>query len=149
VTSTVPVAKDALSQTFRVLLLLCGGARAAETAILDALDLLGPCPISNHELLFASAKAALSPGHETDRESVGSIPTNLPPELQNVLGLPIPLRHCFVLRVLAGFSLEECARLNIRNVGRCVAAAAEELTRIANQGGIDLELRLSHQLVAG
>jgi hypothetical protein len=124
---------DEFGRTFTIMTLLTGSAREAEAAMLDAIGRMCPGRVSKKELFLACAKAAIAsrraPEASPDTEDASAF---FPRELKRILLLPGNLRHCFVLRLLAGLSGEECERLNILNVEESTCAAVEELARICS-----------------
>jgi len=89
--------------------LLTASLDQAETACREALDVWNPEVEGDEALLRYGVAAAL-------RTRPGPIPalsggSYLPAELQAVLKLPQPLRPCFALRILGGFSAADCVRL--------------------------------------
>lgn len=121
----------ALAKTFRAAVLLTGGVRQAEAAMLDAIQRMGSAHVSDDTFLLDCVRASLAPGRQSkaieDTEGASSI---LAPELKRILFLAPDLRHSLVLRVLLGLSDDDCARLNIRNASQGVRAAVQELARI-------------------
>lgn len=103
-------ANPSLARSFRIALLLAGNMGQAEDAVLRAIQALDPEQMSDEALLGGAILAAVAPcregpaGHQPE-------PGSLPPELMRVLHLPTDLRHCFVLRILAALSEEDCARI--------------------------------------
>jgi hypothetical protein len=93
-------ASEELTDTFSLMVLLSGGIRQAENAVLDAIAHVCPGSASKRELILASAKSALAQTPEPEGSPDYPSPA-LPPELRRILRLPAKLRHCFVLRVLA------------------------------------------------
>jgi len=126
---------QAICQGFRATLLLTGSLAQAEGAMLDAVHSLGHEEEPDEALFVRAIKAALTAGRQAsaraqDLDLASSV---LPLELRRVLLLPLELRHCFVLRFLAGFSREDCAkllRLKIERVDDSVCAAAQALAGI-------------------
>lgn len=95
--------------------LLTANLQQAESAVLKAIELFDP-HVDTVEALFQYTVHAASLNPTEPMPSAASHPpepTNsfLPVELQAVLNLSRDLRHCFVLRVLAGWSRLACARL--------------------------------------
>jgi hypothetical protein len=106
-------AQIALSRTF-VMAHLTASIDQAESACRDALDAWNPETDGDETLLSYGVAAALRtrPGPIPARlNNSGSGGSHLPAELQAVLKLPQPLRPCFALRMLGGFSAADCARL--------------------------------------
>ena len=102
-----------ITRTFFVAYLLTGSTAQAEDAMLEAIASWS-ADRSENELFEQTIRAALRPKDEqaphmgvaTDSDYV-----RLPAELQAVLRLTSPLRHCFVLRTLVGMSRQACSRL--------------------------------------
>lgn len=120
-----------LAKTFRAAVLLTGGVRQAEAAMLDAIQRIGSKQVSDDTFLLDCVRASLAPGRQSkaseDTEDASSV---LAPELKRILLLAPDLRHSLVLRVLLGLSDDDCARLNIRDASQRVRAAVQELARI-------------------
>jgi len=102
-------ANPSLARSFRTALLLTGGISQAEDAVLEAIQVLDPEQMSDEALYRGTILAALVHGGETHTGNGEQVV--LPPELMGVLHLPTGLRHCFVLRILAGLHEADCARL--------------------------------------
>jgi hypothetical protein len=126
---------QAISRGFKATLLLTGSLAQAEGAMLDAVHSLGHEEEPDDALFLRAIKAAVTAGRQAtaqaqDFDLASSV---LPLELRRVLLLPLDLRHCFVLRFLAGFSREDCARLlhlRIERVDDGVSAAVQALAGI-------------------
>ncbi len=126
---------QAISRGFRATLLLTGSLAQAEGAMLDAVHSLGHEEEPDDALFLRAIKAAITAGRQAsarvqDFDLASSV---LPLELRRVLRLPLDLRHCFVLRFLAGFSREDCAKilhLKMERVDDGVCAAAQALAGI-------------------
>jgi DNA-directed RNA polymerase specialized sigma24 family protein len=107
-------AQIALSRTFVMAHLLTASLDQAETACREALDVWNPEVEGDEVLLRYGVAAALrtTPGPSPARLNISlSGGSYLPAELRAVLKLPQPLRPCFALRMLGGFSATDCARL--------------------------------------
>ena len=123
---------QALNRSFRTTLLLTGNVLLAEAALLHAISATQPEDILGESLLdqivisvIALGARSMPAANEADDSSLF-----LPHELQQVLRLPADLRNCFVLRILAGFSRERCARLlnvTIQEIDERATAAAIKL----------------------
>ena len=128
------IARETLNRAFTTALMLTANAEQAEAAISNAIGSLD-AGVSDEELFLAAVRAAVErkrcdsgPG---ERERASSM---LPPGLRRVPGLPLPLRHCFVLRILAGLPAAVCAqwtRLTTREVEQAAGRAAELLAGIS------------------
>jgi hypothetical protein len=118
-----------LCRSFRLALLLTGNLTRAEAAMHDALILMKPGDMSDNALFAGVIATALTRCHdasETDR-----ISPILPVEMRRVLRLCTRRRQCFVLRLLAGLSREQCAqllRLDLYGVDEAIFAAVAELS---------------------
>jgi len=127
----------AARKAFLTALLLTGSMERAETAILEGARLLDPDEASGEALWREAVMASLEPPNETpgrleDQEHLATI---LPWELRRVLRLSPDLRHCFVLRLLAGWPREVCARLlhlEIRQVDERTRTAVLNLAHAMN-----------------
>jgi hypothetical protein len=129
------VTNEGLSRAFRTALLLTGSAREAEAAMVDAMRSADREAMSDRELFLGTVVAALDRRYEASAqtEDLDQVSSILPIELMRVSRLSLDLRRCFILRVLAGFSREECSRLlhlEVRRVDEAASAAAQELARI-------------------
>jgi len=116
----------AVRRAFQTAFLLSGNMAVAEAAVIDGIDAC--CPDSDADGLFSeTVKSAI-------RRSGGpSIPgMALPAELSPVLMLDRTVRHCFVMRVLVGYGLQECCRLlrlSADEVEEAVARSIREVSR--------------------
>jgi hypothetical protein len=113
-----------LSRAFWISLLLTSQAKLAENAVLEAICCSESSSASDDVCLTAALKAALRETEEVIECGHAEL-LLLPPELQRVLFLPVRLRHCFVLRVLAGLSLEICSQLLRMDIDQITGATAE------------------------
>lgn len=125
---------ETLSRAFTTALMLTANAEQAEAAILDAIGGVDPGWASEEELFLAAVRAATERQHcdsgPEEREGASSM---LPPGLRRVPGLPLRLRQCFVLRILAGLPARVCAQwmhLTTREVEQAAGRAAELLAGI-------------------
>jgi hypothetical protein len=106
--------EGATSRAFLAAHLLTASAQQAESAVLEAIDSWDPDGDTEEALFQRVLKIALrrqsgpAPLSSNLPEAGASL---LPPELEAVLRLAPPLRCCFVLRVLAGFSRQVSAQL--------------------------------------
>jgi len=130
-----PITDDTLSRAFTTALILTANVEQAEAAILDAISVLDPCAASDEKLFLEAARAAIVSDRSDSRPEAGERASSmLPPGLRPVLGLPRPLRHCFVLRILAGLPAEVCAQwmhLKIPEVDQAAGRAAQVLAGIS------------------
>ena len=119
--------------------LLTASLDQAETACREALDTWNPEVEGDEALLRYGAAAALRtrpgpcPARLNNSLSGGSY---LPAELQAVLKLPQPLRPCFALRMLGGFSAADCAqllRLRSRDIEKYTRSAVIRLATLNRQ----------------
>jgi hypothetical protein len=120
-------ATQVLTETFTLAVLLSGGVDRAEAAMLEAIQQVDPERCCDRELRQLSLRAASRAGREDATEEGAP---GFPVELTRVLRLPAGLRECFVLRVLAGLSSEECADLNVFQADEGAWAAARELGKM-------------------
>jgi hypothetical protein len=132
-------AQIAVSRTFVMAHLLTASIDQAETACGEALDAWNPETEGDDVLLRYGVAAALrttplpSPSRLNNSESGGSY---LAAELQAVLKLPQPLRRCFALRMLGGFSAADCAhllRLRSRDIEKYTRSAVIRLATLNQQ----------------
>jgi hypothetical protein len=119
-----------LNNTFTLAVLLSGGERQAEAAILDAIGQVKCAELSDHELRRLSLRAAIAIGRKQLPQGAIEDSANLPAELNRVLRLPTRLRQSFVLRSLAGFSAADCEALGVYGVDEAVQDAARELSEM-------------------
>ena len=131
-----PDHSQALSRVFTTAILLTGSVEQAEAAVLDGIDTWDPGETLGEGLLLEVMAAAIAPSVEAgqqpkDRECASAM---LPSELRPVLGLPLDLRKCFVLRVLMSTPRESCVRLlelNSNELDQNTCLAAEALAQAA------------------
>jgi hypothetical protein len=126
---STPVTEAGLCRAFQIALLLTANIKHSELSVLEAIHSLDLEDVSDSALLHGSVAAALGqlPPQPDDVEHVSSL---LPLKLRRILLLSTELRRVFVLRVLAGLSRWECARLLCRDawhVDQTACAAAQEL----------------------
>ena len=133
---------NTIGKAFLTALLLTGNAERAEAAILEGNRVMALDNASGEALLIGAVNAAIEAHSETSRqtpEELERASSMLPFELRRVLHLPLPLRHCFVLRFLLGLPREVCARLlhlEIRQVDERARAAMLELPAIQRNGEV-------------
>ena len=118
---------DALPKLFTTALLLTADAAQAENAVLEAIRSTGPDHGGSAALLPATVAAAIRK-HAIPQspEAVKRRFSLLPWQLNAVIYLSPRLRHCFVLRVLLGWSRKVSARALQVEVGEL-----DEHTRVA------------------
>lgn len=121
-----------LQKTFLTALLLTGGPKGAETAMLQGIELLNEDNDVDvdEQLLLACVVVALQPKYACLDLPASGFVDSLPVDLRRVLRLPVILRACFVLRVLVGISNACCAgllRLPISQINQNVGVAAQLL----------------------
>ena len=103
-----------VSRTFITAHLLSASIDLAENATLEAIDAWKPGIETDEELLRHGVEAALRKQERRDASCLSKengTHSYLPAELRTVLELRPVLRRSFVLRLLAGFSQEDCAEL--------------------------------------
>src|ERR1700752_5230018 len=103
----------AINTAFRTAHLLTASTQLAESAVMEVIRLWDP-DAETEEMLHQYVMQAAVRGEAKLPASCNrpsSADPFLPEELRAVLDLSANLRHCFVLRVLAGFSRQACARL--------------------------------------
>jgi len=138
ITRETPGARKTLGKTFITALLLTGSARRAEAAILEAIEVMEEGKVPDDALLHgivAASIASRTPDARIDEEDHAS--SLLPVELRLVLRLPVDLRRCFVLRMLAGFSIGTCARMlqtEIHQVEELVCVSVRALASLSEHG---------------
>jgi hypothetical protein len=122
---------QALPQAFCTALLLTGGTKPAEAAVLDVIAELALDQLSGGSLILESAKAAIQ--RRADLEDQSEQPFSmLPFELRRLFLLVPKNRDCFVLRVLIGLTPEQCSEmlhLSICEVEDALYTALQELPR--------------------
>ena len=114
--------EQALGRAFLTAHLLTANLEQAEQAVCEAIDSFDADCHTADELLHDAIRAVVRRG---------VLPGNwnswpLPGELHAVLSLPPNLRHCYVLRILAGISQRVCAvllGLNTETVDRFTCEA--------------------------
>ena len=100
-----------LERAFLTAHLVTGSLQKAEELTLNAIAAWRPDEEPEEKLfqnVLDAAARTQAEANPIDPDSSGSY---LPHELKAVLQLAPQLRHCFVLRVLAGLSAKVCARL--------------------------------------
>ena len=120
---------EIVDKTFVVAHLLTGHIDLAEGATLEAINAWKPDIESDEVILRYGVAAALRKRERLDESGLSKdngTHSFLPAELRTVLELRPALRRAFVLRLLAGFSLEDCAGL----LG-CPAARVDRAARAA------------------
>jgi hypothetical protein len=129
-------------QVFLIALLLTGGVEEAEISMLEgmgAIDRAAGGTTFLYSTIEAAVRQARSPVEEACAGQPSSVPLNriaLPLELRRVLALRPDQRHCFVLRILVGLTVDECSeclRLSKREVAVNVVSAAVSLARIREE----------------
>lgn len=102
-----------VSRAFLTAHLLTASVELAETAIQAGLASWDSNNGSEEDLFQAVLVAAVGSkvGGTPSSETPDSTGLFLPGELRSVLDLSLQLRRCFVLRILAGLSVQMCARL--------------------------------------
>jgi hypothetical protein len=122
---------QALPQAFCTALLLTGGTKPAEAAVLYVIAELALDELSGGSLILESAKAAIQ--RRADLEDQSEQPFSmLPFELQRLFLLVPKNRDCFVLRVLIGLTPAQCSEmlhLSISEVEDSLYTAVQELPR--------------------
>ena len=122
-----------VNRTFVTAHLLTGRIDLAESATLEAINAWEPDIESDEELFRHGVVAALGKRERGEASGLGKgkgAHSYLPAALRAVLELGPTLRRSFVLRVLAGFSEEDCAGLfgcPAERVDRAARAAARLL----------------------
>jgi hypothetical protein len=120
---------QALPQAICTALLLTGGAKPAEAAVLDGIAELALGHLSGTNLIRESAKAAVQRRADLEDHSEPLFVV-LPLELRRLFLLVPKNRECFVLRVLIGLTPEVCAemlRVPICEVDDALYTALREL----------------------
>jgi DNA-directed RNA polymerase specialized sigma24 family protein len=102
-----------LRRAFFVALLLAANAEAAESAVLEAIQLWNSADEPAEALFRKAVRAVLN--RPIQRSCQGDIfeaaASLLPASLRGILRLPPLVRQCYVLRLLVGFSQQSVARL--------------------------------------
>jgi len=123
--------QDTIVRAFLSAHLLTGSAELAEEAVSEAVERWNPCGETEDVLFLGALRAAVRnrAGYESRQpDCAGAF--RLPEELRAVLSLDPQVRCCFVLRLLAGLSRQDCARLlhvTAREVDRSTCAALKNL----------------------
>ena len=118
---TEPEAISGLQEALTAALLLTGTAEEAERVVLESIGTLGGP--SGYDLFHVTLRTAVVAAKTPCDEGVdvsGRTLTSLPNELRRVLSLRANLRHCFVLRILLGLPLGECA--DLLQTDECIVA---------------------------
>jgi hypothetical protein len=104
--------EQTIGRAFLTAHLLTANVEQAERAVLEAVAAWDPST-DEEETLFQRALYASVVDPVCDASKSGETEparSRLPAELLAVFDLSIPLRRCFVLRILAGISVQVCAR---------------------------------------
>ena len=131
ISATRPLSRG-LERAFFTALLITGSLEYAERAIRDAISLSSCIELSADTFLERSIKASIAISYENGAPDRTKACLVLPPELRDVLHLPRPLRHSYVLCLLVGLPKEVCAsllRLTVQAVGEQMSAAVIALSR--------------------
>ena len=128
------LSQEGLQNVFAMALLLSGSVCCAEKAVLQALRSTDATELSAAVIFRKSVSAVLTAPDPSGTVDLGvcSQLSILPPELERVVHLPREDRHCFVLRILAGCSREECTGLlncDVRQIDRQTSRAIISLAR--------------------
>jgi len=122
-----------LNRAFLTAQLLTGNAAQAEHAVMGAIAAWGPGP-GERDFMEHVVRTALGPKYENVQPPKDDKPfAEWPAELRAILHLPLPLRHCYVLRVLIGSSREACARvlgLTAQGIDESTTAALHMLPQL-------------------
>lgn len=108
-----PTTRD-LNALFTMALLLTRQLRLAEDVVLRSIQSIVPSDLSERTLAAGVIKAAARFGLPVSEHSTIELPPScpdFPAELQNVMRLAPRPRFCYVSRILAGFSSDDCALL--------------------------------------
>jgi hypothetical protein len=100
-----------LERAFLTAHLFTGSLQKAEEVTLGAIDAWKPDEEPEEKLFQNVLEAAARTQVEANPSDPEPSSSYLPNELKAVLQLAPQLRHCFVLRILAGLSAKVCARL--------------------------------------
>ena len=123
-----------LERAFLTAHLFTGSLQKAEEVTLNAIAAWRPDEEPEEKLFQNVLDAAARTQAEVSQSDPDSSRSYLPHELKAVLQLAPQLRHCFVLRVLAGLSAKVCARLLCLHsdmVDRYTCDAVQRLARAA------------------
>ncbi len=137
--------ENTIRAAFHMAHLLTASTQQAESAVMEGIRLWDPSAETDEMLYQYVLHAAVSgePKVGSSRNKPISAGPFLPEELQAVLGLSANLRRCFVLRVLAGFPRQVCARLlhlHATVVDECTSAAAACLAALDERSEAPVEL---------
>jgi DNA-directed RNA polymerase specialized sigma24 family protein len=136
----------ALCRAFHSALLLTGSPVSAEHAVSSAIESLSSEDLKTKALLFGTIEAAIRcSGNQAEQTSVDATHdgSSLPSELKAVLHMKPSLRYCFVVRVLLGLPVEECARLLRLRPVDVKARAAEAVLWLADHVAMKSTARVS------
>lgn len=104
----------AMGRVWTTVFLLSGDATQAEDAVADAILSSDTDDFETEGFMTCVLILSIQRSRNTSKRSIrktSEIWVTLPAELQNVLSLPLRLRHCFVLRVLIGLPRETCQQM--------------------------------------
>ena len=128
-TSRTVITNETLCKALLITSLLTEDAEQSESALLSVIASSDPEETSEHEFILRSAAIALA----AQPRARLRVPLKVPAELADLLRLPQSNRHCFVLRIMAGMSREECSRvlnLDVPSVDEKTTLAAVELSQL-------------------
>jgi len=141
---TTTSVENTIGKAFLTAQLLTANAEQAESAVMAALESWDATG-NGEEALFHGVVNAAVRLINTDVSPRNSQPEqgeSLPPELEAVLKLAPRMRQCFVLRILAGFSPQACARLldlDSRQVDEHACSALKRLPSLDEHRAAGLE----------
>ena len=105
-----PALEAATQRVFRTVLLLTGSSESVEQVVMDGIDALDSEDLlADGFLIYASTIAVKK--SRANPEAQYAEWEDMPLEIQRVLQLSLALRHCFVLRILLGMSVDEVSRI--------------------------------------
>jgi hypothetical protein len=124
--------RSVIAKAFRTAVLLTGAVRQAEAVVLEAIRRMDPEQVSDDTFLLDCVQASVIPCRQCEPTPAETAKASsiLAPELKRILLLSPHLRQALVLRVLLGFSDNDCERFHIRDAGQRACRAAKELARI-------------------
>ena len=127
----------AMRRVWTAAFLLSGDATQAEDAVADAILSTDTDEFETEAFMTRVLSLLIQRSRNSSKRSIrktSEISVTLPAELQNVLSLPLRLRHCFVLRVLIGLPRETCHQMLQVNDDELEKSVSSAVVQLAAMG---------------